>query len=110
MDFEMYRKDVFRTVRPDMAERERLIIAALGLCGESGEVAENVKKALFHGHPMEPSALRDELGDVLWYFVFLCDTIGLTVEDVMEANVAKRRKRYPDGFSSERSMQRDDMK
>jgi|SRR5690348_2358395 NTP pyrophosphatase (non-canonical NTP hydrolase) len=110
MDFATYRQDVFRTVRAETPERERLLIAALGLCGESGEVAENIKKALFQGHEMEVSALRDELGDVLWYFVFLCDTLGLTVEDVMEANVAKRRKRYPDGFSSERSIQRDDMK
>ena len=110
MDFETYRQDVFRTVRPDMAERERLLLGALGLCGESGEVAENVKKLLFHRHPMEVSALRDELGDVLWYFVFLCDTLGLTVEEVMEANVEKRRKRYPDGFSSERSMRREDTK
>jgi NTP pyrophosphatase (non-canonical NTP hydrolase) len=50
------------------------------------------------------------LGDVLWYFVFLCETAGLTVEEVMEANVAKRRKRYPDGFSNERSRQREDTK
>ncbi len=110
MDFETYRQDVFRTVRPETPERERLLIAALGLCGESGEVAENVKKALFQGHALETSALRDELGDVLWYFVFLCETVGLTVEEVMEANVAKRRKRYPDGFSSERSRQREDTK
>ena len=100
MDFETYRRDVFRTVRPETPERERILIAALGLCGESGEVAENVKKSLFQGHPLETSALRDELGDVLWYFVFLCDTVGLTVEDVMEANVAKRRKRYPDRFAT----------
>jgi hypothetical protein len=57
MDFETYRQDVFRTVRPDTPERERLLIAALGLCGESGEVAENVKKALFQGHALETSAL-----------------------------------------------------
>jgi NTP pyrophosphatase (non-canonical NTP hydrolase) len=110
MDFETYRQDVFRTVRPETPERERLLIAALGLCGESGEVAENVKKALFQGHALEKDALCNELGDVLWYFVFLCETAGLTVEEVMEANVAKRRKRYPDGFSSERSRQREDTK
>ncbi len=110
MDFATYRQDVFRTVRAETPERERLLIAALGLCGESGEVAENIKKALFQGHEMEVSALRDELGDVLWYSVFLCDPLGLTVDDVMEANVAKRRKRYPDGFSSGRSIQRDGAK
>lgn len=110
MDFADYRQDVLRTVRPDLSHRDRLLIAVLGLCGESGEVAENVKKALFHGHPVEMSALRDELGDVLWYFVFLCETLGLSIEDVMEANVAKRSKRYPDGFSIERSIERDDTK
>ena len=110
MDFATYRQDVFRTVRAETPERERLLLATLGLCGESGEVAENIKKALFQGHAMEVSALRDELGDVLWYFVFLCDTLGLTVEEVMEANVAKRRRRYPDGFSSEQSIHRDETK
>lgn len=107
MDFETYRRDVRPTVRPELSERERILLAALGLTGEAGEVAENVKKHLFHEHPFDRDALRDEMGDVLWYLVFLCDTLCITVEEVMEANVEKRRKRYPHGFSAERSIHRE---
>lgn len=108
MDFETFRQDVLRTLRPEMGERDRLLIGALGLCGEAGEVVENLKKALFHDHPMDTVALRNELGDVLWYWVLLCDTLGLSLDDVIDANVQKRRRRYPDGFSAERSLHRDD--
>jgi NTP pyrophosphatase (non-canonical NTP hydrolase) len=108
MDFETFRRDVLRTMRPELGERDRLLVGALGLCGEAGEVAENLKKALYHDHPMDKLALRNELGDVLWYWAVLCDTLGFTIDEVIEANVEKRRVRYPNGFSPERSLHRDD--
>lgn len=104
MDLETYRRDVMRTVRPELAERERLLIGALGLAGEAGEVANTLKKVLFSGHPPDIPAVRDELGDVM----FLCETLGMTLEEVMAANVGKRRKRYPDVFTPERSIHRDE--
>lgn len=106
MDFETFRKDVLRTVRSDLPERDRLLMGALGISGEAGEVADSLKKMLFHGHPLDVPAVADELGDVMWYVVLLCDTLGLTLDEVMEANVEKRRKRYPEGFTSERSIHR----
>ena len=107
MDLETYRRDVMRTVRPELAERERLLLGALGLAGEAGEVADALKKMLFHGHPLNVPAVRDELGDVMWYVMFLCETLGFTLEEVMAGNVEKRRNRYPEGFSPERSIHRD---
>ncbi|MFI5271450.1 MAG: nucleoside triphosphate pyrophosphohydrolase family protein [Ktedonobacterales bacterium] len=107
MDLDSYRRDVLRTAPPDLTLRDRLLLGALGLAGESGEVADALKKMLFHSHPLDEAALRDELGDVMWYVMFLCDTLGLSLEDVMDANVEKRRKRYPEGFSAERSINRD---
>ena len=106
MDLETYRRDVLRTVRPEMEPRDRLLLGALGLSGEAGEVADALKKMLFHGHPLAVPAVRDELGDVMWYVMFLCDTLGFTLEDVMERNVAKRRHRYPNGWDPERSRNR----
>ena len=106
MDIETYRQDVIRTVRADLTARERLLLGALGLAGEAGEVADSLKKMLFHGHPLDEQAVRDELGDVMWYVIFLCETLGFTLEDVLVGNVEKRRKRYPDGFSTERSLNR----
>ncbi len=108
MDFETFRVDVLRTMRPELGERDRLLAGALGLCGEAGEVAEHLKKALYHDHPMDLQALRNELGDVLWYWTLLCDTLGLTLDEVIQANIEKRRRRYPEGFSAERSLRRDE--
>jgi NTP pyrophosphatase (non-canonical NTP hydrolase) len=106
MNWEQYRQDVFRTVRPDLDEEGRLLSGALGLCGEAGEVAEQLKKHFFHGHPLDRAKLSNELGDVLWYWVLLCDTLGLSMESVVAGNVEKLRRRYPEGFSTEHSINR----
>ncbi len=108
MDFETFRTDVLRTVRTELTERDRLLMGALGISGEAGEVADSLKKMLFHGHPLDVPSVADELGDVMWYVVLLCDTLGLTLDDVLVRNVEKRRKRYPEGFTPERSIDRRD--
>lgn len=94
-----------RTAAP-LDEQQRLLNAALGLCGEAGEFADTVKKAAFHGHTLDRAALHKELGDVLWYAALACDALGVQLGDVMTANIAKLQARYPEGFSSERSQQR----
>ncbi len=106
MDWEQYRENVFRTVRPDLEPRDRLLSGGLGLCGEAGEVADELKKHLFHGHAIDKDRLASELGDVLWYWVLLCDTLGLSMEEVVSGNVEKLRRRYPEGFSTEHSIHR----
>jgi len=81
-------------------------IAALGLAGEAGEVADLLKKHLGHGHPLDVDQLRTELGDVLWYIAALCTLYNITLDSVAAANIDKLRKRYPDGFSHEASRTR----
>lgn len=78
----------------------------LGLAGESGEVCDIVKKYLGHGHTFDKNKLISELGDVLWYVARLADSMGFLLSNVAESNIEKLRKRYPDGFSSERSIDR----
>lgn len=84
--------------------------AALGLAGEAGEVADHIKKHLYHGHALLPDALVLELGDVLFYVQLLCNAIGVSMDDVITRNEAKLKERYPNGFSSEASINRKDMK
>jgi len=81
---------------------------ALGLTGEAGETAEIVKKVYYHGHPLDRDALKIELGDVLWYAAVMAHALGFSLSEVAEANVDKLRKRYPDGFSTERSLNREE--
>ena len=106
MDANEYQRLALRTEPPGRAQRERLLNAALGLCGEAGEFGDTLKKNVFHGHALDEAALHKELGDVLWYAALACDALGLQLGDVMAENIEKLRRRYPEGFSSERSMNR----
>lgn len=83
-----------------------LIMGALGLTGEAGEVSDAIKKHVFHGHELSVDHMVKELGDVLWYVVFLCRTLNVSMEEVMNRNIAKLKDRYPDGFSEEASRNR----
>lgn len=96
-----YQLETNRTAGDDSAA-----VLTLGLCGESGEVAELIKKYLGHGHSLDKDKLKKELGDVLWYLARLSDVNGLSLQEVAQANVEKLRKRYPEGFSSQSSFNR----
>ena len=82
--------------------------AALGLCGESGEVADIVKKATFQGHDFESEKehIIKELGDIAWYLALAAWAIDTPLSEVLILNIVKLEKRYPDGFDAERSMHR----
>ena len=78
----------------------RALTAALGLCAESGEFSEVVKKILFQGKPVSEENLfhmKRELGDIMWYFIQACIALDITPEEVIEMNVDKLKKRYPGG-------------
>ncbi len=83
-----------------------LVNYGLGIAGEAGEVADLIKKAMFHGHVIDQVEVKKELGDVLWYLANIARLAGLSLDEVAEANIAKLQKRYPEGFSTEASINR----
>jgi NTP pyrophosphatase (non-canonical NTP hydrolase) len=103
-----YQQLALRTAGHTEDRQKVLTYTALGLTGESGEVAEMIKKAFFHGHALDQGALSKELGDVLWYLAVMADGLGLSLESIAAENIAKLRARYPEGFSEERSRARSD--
>lgn len=84
-------------LNPD-TPRERLLLGALGLGGESGEVVDHIKKHVFHGKPLDVDALILELGDVMWYFTLLCNELDEDVDGVRNKNMKKLIKRYPERY------------
>jgi NTP pyrophosphatase (non-canonical NTP hydrolase) len=86
------------------------LIWGLGLAGEVGETLDMLKKHFGHGHALDRSKLKKEFGDVRWYGAVLEDSFGFTSDDVAQANVAKLRARYPEGFSVEASKAKADEK
>ena len=85
----------------------RLLTAVVGMMAESGEFAEVVKKKIFQADTRftdeEIFHMKRELGDVLWYWVQGCIALGFTPEEVMQENINKLEKRYPNGFEVVRS-------
>jgi len=69
--------------------RERLIENTLGLVGESGEVAEKIKKLFRDKNKFNDEDVLKELGDVLFYVVALSNIFGGNLKKTMEMNMAK---------------------
>ena len=101
-----YRLFMMRTLNTKLSEKEILTNAAMGLAGEAGEFVDQVKKHLFQGHKLDKEKLIKELGDLRWYMEAAAYALGTTVENVEEKNIQKLDARYPEGFSSEASVNR----
>lgn len=99
---------VEKTCRADLPFEQQLINSALGISGESGEVADLIKKAYFQGHELDTNELIEELGDVLYYICWACNLLEIDFSELCFENMDKLNKRYPDGFSSERSINREE--
>jgi len=80
------------------ADEIMLIWCAMGLAGESGETADDLKKAIFHDTGINQDRIIKELGDVLWYAAGICTVLNIPLEVVMNENIHKLKERYPDGF------------
>ena len=100
-----YQNLAMRTAKP---ECRKLSNVGLGLAGEAGEVADEIKKHLYHGHPLNKEKLVKELGDVCWYAALAATVLGVSLEDVMLMNIKKLKARYPEGFDPEKSLHRKD--
>ena len=105
--FHEYQALAFGFANPDLTPEMGLASWALGLGGEAGEVQEHIKKHIGHGHPLDVDAVAFELGDVLWYVAALASALGLSLEDIANANLTKLIDRYGGGFSVEKSINRD---
>ncbi len=104
--FEEYQRAAMRTASKGIIA-DQLAAGAMGLCGEAGETCDYIKKVLFHGHPLDCDKVAEELGDLLWYMALLSDAIGISMEGIACGNIAKLKRRYPNGFEAERSLNRE---
>ena len=107
MTINEYQTAALRTAQTDkLLAIDLLINSALGLCGESGEVSDLVKKHRFQGHDLDFGHIAKELGDIAWYLAVGAYAIGYDLETILQMNVDKLKARYPDGFSADRSLHR----
>lgn len=101
-----YQKAAMKTCNPALNREELLLNSLMGLCGEAGEAMDLLKKHRFHGHELNRDALIKELGDVAWYLAEAATALDMDLEEILIRNVEKLKARYPEGFSTERSVNR----
>ena len=101
-----YQQLAMKTLNPELNKKDILINGVMGLCGESGEAIDIVKKWLAQGHDLDKEKLAKELGDIAWYLAETATALDMPLEDIFRANIEKLARRYPEGFSSERSIGR----
>ena len=108
MTINEYQKLAMKTLNPELSQKDVLINGVMGLCGESGEAIDIVKKWLAQGHELDKEKLAKELGDIAWYLAETAYALEIPLEDILRGNIEKLAKRYPEGFAAERSLHREE--
>ena len=94
-----------RTIKEDMPPIHQECHALFGMASEIGELHGLYQKR-YQGHFSPEEHYKKELGDLLWFVAEYCTARGWDLDEIMQMNIDKLRKRYPDGFDSELSQHR----
>lgn len=97
IDFDEYQKFAKTGILPATLELgdNKILIFALGLGGETGEVEDLIKKGVGHGKGIDIQKVTDELGDLMWYVANICTELDINMEDILTYNMSKLKERYP---------------
>jgi len=106
LSFNQYQRLAERTAQKEMPYDEQLKNAVFGMVGEVGEFVDLIKKHIYHGHGLDTEKVKLELGDIGWYWQRFASILDLELEEIATANIVKLKDRYPEGFSAERSINR----
>lgn len=72
----------------------------LGIAGEAGDVASCIKKTFAHANDQR-AGIRENIGDTLWYAAMICNFFQWNMQEILDENIEKLKKRFPNGFTTE---------
>lgn len=105
MDGNEYQRLANRTINKKLSRMENEYHALHGLTSEIGELHDIYQKK-YQGHFVDFTHAKKELGDILWFIAEYCTSMGWYMNDIMQMNIDKLKARYPEGFDSEKSLNR----
>ena len=100
-----YQKLAARTINKELTQKGQENHALHGLVGEIGELHSLYQK-IYQGHEFDEHHAMSELSDMLWFIAEYCTAMGWNLDDVMQYNIDKLIARYPEGFETEKSLNR----
>lgn len=107
MNVNEYQREAMTLLNPALTHKDVLMNALMGLCGESGEAIDLMKKHLYQGHDLDREKLIRELGDIAWYLAEAATGLDIDLSEVLQGNLDKLHARYPQGFDTKRSQHRE---
>ena len=100
-----YQELASRTINGHLTVRDMELHAMHGMAGEIGELHSIYQKE-YQGHDVDLEHIKKELGDLLWFIAEYCTSYDWNLEEIMQMNIDKLKKRYPEGFEYEKSLNR----
>jgi len=102
IDLKDYQKFVKKVAKKFKNPNEEIMTWGLGISGEAGDVASCIKKTFAHGNDQK-TGIRENIGDTFWYMAAICNFFGWDIEEIIGENMAKLKKRYPQGFTTKKA-------
>ncbi len=93
-----YQKFCKQTAKGFPSANEEIFCWACGLTGEAGDVASCIKKTFAHDNDQR-EGIKENIGDTMWYLAMICNFFGWDMEEVVQQNMNKLKKRFPNGFT-----------
>ena len=89
-----------KTAKKFDSKDKEIMTWGLGIAGEAGDVAGCIKKTFAHDNDQK-HGIRENIGDTLWYTAMICNFFNWDLQEILEENVKKLEKRYPQGFTTQ---------
>ena len=102
-----YQELAERTINKNLTTDEQINHALFGMSGEVGEILSIYQKQ-YQGHEIDEEELKKEVGDLIWFVAEYCTVMGWEMDEILYKNINKLKRRYPDGFEAERSVNREE--
>jgi len=101
MNLKEYQEACKKTAKEFATPETEIATWGLGVAGEAGDIASCIKKTFAHKNEAIKYGLKENLGDTMWYIAMICNFFNWDLEEVLNENIEKLRKRYPNGFTFE---------
>jgi len=98
LDLKEYQSLCKATAKKFETPEKEILTWGLGITGEAGDVASCIKKTFAHDNDQR-AGIRENIGDALWYAAMICNFFGWDMQEVLDENIAKLKKRFPNGFT-----------
>ncbi len=103
MNLKEYQEACKRTAKKFETPEKEILTWGLGIAGEAGDIAGCIKKTYAHDNDQR-QGIKENIGDMLWYAAMVCNFFNWDMDEILNENIEKLKKRYPDGkFTTEQA-------